>query len=106
MDDVLITKHGQIIECSNIPHDIVCKRQLKIGLADFLSKRGGVRVHTNSIDHESIAIEFYVKRLTDIQMRIIHRILRKANYYTVVLTSKTIKRFRPIRGFLSKGARK
>ena len=99
MNSCLITKRGRMVDCSaGRQHDIICKRVLKIDLDNFILKRGGVRIHVNTINSEHIAIEFHDKP-TDAQMRIIRRILRRDDYYTVVLVRQTIQKFRPIRGF-------
>jgi hypothetical protein len=99
MSSCLITKRGKVVDCNgNRQHEIICKRVLKIGLDDFVLKRGGVRVKADSIDPEYIAIEYH-DRPSDAQMRIIRRILRRDDYYTVVLVHRTIQKFRPIRGF-------
>ena len=99
MSSCLITKRGRVIECNGSrQHEIICKRKLKMSLDDFILKRGGVRIHVNTIDSEHIAIEYHDKP-TDKQMRIIRRILQQGDYYTVVLARKVIRKFRPIRGF-------
>ena len=91
----LITKQGRILDCGGITHDRVCERELHLDLDLFLSDFCGVRIKVGSL--ESIAIEFYYKP-SDIQMRIIRKILRENNYYTVILVRKVIRKFRPIRG--------
>lgn len=90
----LITKTGRVIKCECIPHDVICKREFGYDLTAFLLKHNGCRVMIGR--KERIAIEYHNK-LSAAQGRVIRRILAAANYYTVVLTTKTIEKFRPIR---------
>lgn len=99
MNNVLITKTGETIDCPTAGlHAIECMRKLGIKLRTFLLKRDGIRVKIGWPDAMAIAIEYYHKP-TEPQMRIIRRILRQADYYTVILNLRTISKFRPIRGF-------
>lgn len=99
MTNVLITKAGKIVECfSGSTHEATCLRELHVKLQDFLCKHGGIRVMAGCIDVETVAVEYYFKP-TAIQIRILHKILRKDNYYTVLLGLGIITKFRPIRSF-------
>lgn len=91
----LITKQGKVIENGCIPHDVFCKRRFGYDLAAFLLKQNGIRVML-SIRPDTIAIEYHNKP-SAIQLRAIHKILHADDYYTVILATKTIERFRPIR---------
>lgn len=102
MSNYLITKSGKTIECTGgAEHAIICKRELDISLNDFLLKHNGVRVMVGR--NETLAIEYY-KTPSIAQVRIIHKILRADDYYTVILQNSSldfrlIKKFRPIRSF-------
>ena len=97
MTNCLITKRGKTIECNGGSHDTLCRIEFNCTLRHFLKRNGGVRVLANQ-RREFIAIEYYNKP-SDKQMSIVRKILREANYYTVILTNKTITKFLPIRGF-------
>lgn len=100
MTNCLITKTGKVVECMpGAIHSAVCQHKLHTDLTTFLAKQSGCRVKMGwpeTHDDKSIAIEFY-RKLSAIQLQIIRSILRKDDYYTVVLVRETITRFRPIR---------
>ncbi len=99
MNDCLITKRGKVVDIGDGgKHDITCVKKLGYTLRTFLLRKGGVRVKLGWPDTEAIAIEYHDKPTTQ-QQRKINSILRKHDYYTVVLNLKTIAKFRPIRGF-------
>lgn len=102
MSNCLIDRAGKVIECCSGIHKETCKYELHISMSTFL-KRGGVRVKICWPDTETIAIEYY-RKLTELQIRAIRKILRQSNYYGVILESEVITRFRPIRSFNFKGS--
>lgn len=93
----LITRTGKRIECYSGIHKETCKYELHISMNTFL-KRGGIRVKICWPDTETIAIEYY-RKLTELQIRAIKKILRQDNYYAIILESSLITKFRPIRSF-------
>ncbi len=98
-NNCLITKEGKVIDCNNgTPHAVICVKMFKVTLNKFLTKLSGVRVKKGWPDTEALAIEYYDKP-TEQQLRVIRRILRQDDYYTVVLNLRTIIKWRPIRGF-------
>lgn len=92
----LITKQGRIVDCNGGQHNAVCLSKLHVNLNEFLLKRGGVRIMAGRT--EQIAIEYHTHKPSDIQLRIVNKVLRQGNYYTVILVEKVIRKFRPIRG--------
>jgi len=95
----LITKQGKVIECNGgTPHEVICVGTLKITLKKFLTKQSGIRIKRKWPNSEALAIEYYDKP-SEAQLRVIRKILRQDDYYTVVLNLRTISKFRPIRGF-------
>lgn len=98
-NNCLITKEGKVIDCNGgAPHEVICVGTLKVSLNKFLTKLSGIRIKKGWPDTEALAIEYYDKP-TEQQLRVIRRILRQDDYYTVVLNLRTISKFRPIRGF-------
>lgn len=102
MSNCLIDRTGKRIECYSGIHKETCRCELHISINTFL-KCGGVRVKVCWPDTKTIAIEYYCK-LTELQIRAIRKILRQDNYYAVILESKLITRFRPIRSFVFDGS--
>ena len=99
MSNCLITRTGKRIDCLiGETHEITAKRELPYDVDFFLTDRGGIRIKVCWPDTETIAIEYYYK-LTDSQIRTIRKILRQSNYYAIILESKLITKFRPIRSF-------
>jgi len=75
----LITKTGEISECTGIEHEIAVKLRFKKSLYAFIN--GGVRV-CDKERYNTIAIE-HRKPLTAKQKRIVNRFLRENDYYCV-----------------------
>jgi hypothetical protein len=91
----LITQTGKTIDCTAVKHDIICRQQLKITLAKFLSS-GGCRV---MIRYDTMAIEFY-ELLTDKQNQVVNKLLKEQPIYCIVCAFRTIEKCRPIRFFV------
>lgn len=90
----LITKDGQVINCSGGRHDYICRFKLQTTLRGFLYRHHGVRIKIGR--HKTIAIE-YRHKPTDAQAKEIRKILRSDNYYVVILSTHTLSKCRPIR---------
>lgn len=98
VDNVLITKQGETINCTNAAHDYAAQRFFGITLRTFLKRRGGIRVKLCWPDITAIAIEYY-QEPSQAQIKVIRKILRDSNFYTVILASRIIEKCRPVRSF-------
>jgi hypothetical protein len=89
-----ILSNGMLFATTN--HAAFCKsvdctltQAIKLGVCRFFSRTG--------IGGNVAAFEYRKTRITTQQKTMIRKILRSANFYTVVTEKETVERFRPIR---------